>query len=200
MLWRRRTSAEFDPAGIPTASYDVTLTQIQFGEVVVVRASALPTDPPYWQWYLHGQPAGLTRASTFGVSVGESDAVELRALALETPDIDPWDYATPTADGRVTLEWADADDDTIALYRIDYAYSAPSGWAELGTVVRDGRWRYVWVSPRFDSGLALYLRVVPVTAAGDDGTVLEVGPIGTARRPDAPTISVSYAAQQITVS
>lgn len=184
------------------ASWDVTLTQVQFGTLIVMRATATPADPPWWQWYINGQPAGLTPSNQIGATAETGVPLEVLALPLATPDIDPWDYVPQTGDGRYTLEWAAADGDAAVAYRVDYAIGAPSGWAALATVELAGGFRYAYTTPRFDSGQSLYLRVAPVTDAGDDGPVLEVGPLATGGRPNAPDVSVSYAGgtQRITIS
>lgn len=205
VYWRRALRRRAGRAdGAPPASWDVTLTQIAYGDLIVVTATATPETPApaCWQWYVNGQPQPLTTVNRMAVGVAAGESAEFAALALATPDIDAWRSVPRVGDGRLTIEWIDVDDVSVAAYRVDWAVGAPTSWSAAATVRRDGRWRYEYLTPPFDDGVDAYLRVVSLSAAGDEGDVLTVGPLPVRRRPDDISVSVSYAGgtQRITIS
>lgn len=198
MIRRRRFIAGGeDAAGRPPGAIDLVYTQRQFGPLVMVTATPTPADDTlYYQWYVNGQPVGgLTRDNQFAAATAADDALEIRALALHTPELNAWAHAPPARDGRVVLEWTDALDANATYYVVEYAFAdigTPGEYFPAATVPRDGRWSYRWYSPRMGLDSGLLVRVTSYSANGDAGAALEIGPLYARKRPDWPLLTASY--------
>lgn len=200
LAWRFAESIdEHMPTGV-----SLSFTQSQFGRVVVITAIPTPDDESLWfQWYADGMPDGqLTRERTYGIGLRDEDIAEVTAVAFWTDDIDPFDYAPIATDRSGRFEWFDSLDPLAAEYIIETAADdPPTTWVQAARVRRDGRWRYQYRSQN-SAGARVSVRVRSVSAEGDIGSAVTIGPLSIAGRSGAPEVAITYSGgtQRITVT
>ena len=146
----------------------------------------------YYHWYVDGCfiAAGTSNSRTFFLARDDQVRIDIQ----DTNDADYDSIANaPTDDpARRSLWWCRSLATDIDHYRVEQKKGA-GAWETIGIVhhVAD-RWSYELLSPRLDDLADYTWRMVPVDAAGNDGTTIEFGPERIVRRPDAPDFGVAF--------
>lgn len=173
----------------------MAITDIQqqpLGTVIVITATSDLTGTVYYHWYLDGSYVGVTTdgSRSFSSAVGGQARVEV----IDTTDagFDPIANAPDGYPSRYTVHWARSSDTTAALYRVEQRQDGGS-WESIGSVDHDpDRWSYSLLTGVLVDLSVYEWRVVAVDAAGNDGSIVSIGPLNVARSPDAPDFTVSF--------
>lgn len=169
---------------------------VQDGNEVRVRATQTGS-ATFFHWYLDGVWAGRTNVpeNTFYLAAGET--VEVALVATSDAAFDP--HAAPPIGypARRRIEWTRSGDTVIDHYRLEFATGqgapAANAWTAFADHLPDtGLWLQSALTPQLDDDEWYWFRVVPVNAAGNDGTVTTIGPLRSVRRPAPPDVDVSF--------
>ena len=170
------------------------------GDLATVEVESDLTAPVYFHWYIDGEHIAETASGrmTFHVPSGE----QLRLTVQDTTDPD-YDAVANAPDGypaRRLLNWTRSIDADVGHYRIEQKLGA-GAWTILDRVLSEpGRWEYSYRTGRLDDLGSYQFKIVPVDAAGNDGTVVSIAAETIVRTPDAPefTVSLDDATQKVT--
>jgi len=158
----------------------------------VEAASDLAADPVFYHWYLDGlwQGAGVSQRRAFFLPPGDQAAV----TCLDTHDgaFDGPAHAPPGYPPRRRLWWCRSRDASVRFYRVDQ--QADGGdWTAVGRVPADpARWSHEFTTPRLADLTDYAWRVIPIDAAGNDGTPVALDAERIVRTPDAPDWTVAF--------
>jgi len=151
----------------------------------------------YYFWYQDGRLVGQTQKPTKTIVLTPGDSARLEVLQTNDPAFDPIANAPVGYPPRRTLEFVRSLDPSIERYRIEQKVGS-GAWTILG-YVRDNptQWSYRYQTGRLLDLTSYSWRVVPMNAAGNDGTPVSLGPGGggaefIVRTPDAPTFNVAF--------
>lgn len=149
------------------------------------------TDPTYF-WYVDGVYFARTAVPWVMVHMPEDDQGEVIAIDTTSPDAFDVQANAPTAyPARRELWWTRSQDADVAFHRVKQQREA-EGYETIEDVAVSEDWAYRLITPRLDDLTNYDWRVVPVDAAGNEGTALALGPEKIVRKPDAPNYSVSF--------
>jgi len=165
---------------------------IRTGGATTVTVMPILSGAVYYFWFLDGAYAGMTTepSRTFVLDSGGQATVD--CLQTFDPLFDPTVFAMPGYPAVRTLEFVRSIDPNVAEYRIEQQ-RASGAWTVLGRVADDSsRWTYSVVTPRLDDLTSYGWRVVPIDAAGNDGTTLTLAQELIVRTPDAPRFTVTF--------
>jgi hypothetical protein len=169
-----------------------TYRALPLADAVRIEVTSDLAGTVYYHWYLDGAWVGSTTEpwKLFRPASGE----QLRVEVLDTtdPDFDPLASAPAGYPATRTLWWVRSLDTDVLYYRVDQQLSA-GDWEEVAQVhAEPGRWDYQWRTGRLDDLSEHAWRIVPLDAAGNDGTPITIGPERIVRRPDAPAFTLVY--------
>lgn len=154
-----------------------------------VRLSwASDADDPIYRVYRDGELVLTTRATTYDAAIADGAAPVFDVVDQE--DADPSAFP-PFA----VVQWYQVAD--AAAYRVEQYVD--SAWTMLVTVADDGRGYYQHRTATLADDTTHQFRVVPVSAAGNDGTPTTLS-ILMVRYPDPPDPAFSYDSGSTTVS
>lgn len=99
--------------------------------------------------------------------------------------------------GNVILAWDEVSG--AALYRVEQEIA--SVWTALATIVDDGRPVFTFQTPWLADGGIYPFRIVPVSAAGNDGPAITRS-VAQIRQPPAPNVTYTYSAatEKVTIA
>jgi len=168
------------------------LTTCRVGGVTRATATSDLSGTVYFHWYLDGVcvASGTLASHCFALPVGRS----ARLAVIDTTDAD-FDPVANAPDGWPawrSLFWVRSLDSGVDYYRIDQKLDA-GDWSAVGRVAAvAGQWSYSYETGQL-ADLGTYTwRIVPVDAAGNDGTPTEIGPEKIVRTPDAPEFTATF--------
>lgn len=170
------------------------------GDLGTIRVTSDLTPPVYFHWYIDGEHIAQTAGGrmTFHLPAGE----QLRVTVQDTTDPD-YDAVANAPDGypaRRLLHWTRSTDADVDHYRIEQKLGG-GAWTVLDRVFSaPGRWEYSYRTGRLDDLGSYQFQIVPVDAAGNDGTVVSIAAETIVRTPDAPdfTATLNDATQKVT--
>jgi len=149
--------------------------------------------PPVWfHWWVDGEYFGQGPTVVLPVWEGQCP---FDVADTTDADFDPYgDDAPDCYPGRRTIDWIrsiDADP-AVAYYRVDQR-AAGGDWEEVGTIDDPADvWEFRLQTTRLDDLTSYDFRVVPVSAAGNDGDPVAIASETIVRTPDAPGYSIEY--------
>lgn len=172
-----------------TISYPYSL--LPLGGLVQVTVVSSLTDPTIF-WYVDGVFHSRTTSLTQVFSVESGEQVEVEAIDTTTPDSFDVEANAPTAyPARRTLWWTRPTDSDLALFRVKQQ-RASEGYSTVAEVPVSEAWDYRVLTPRLDDLTTYDWQVLPVDAAGNEGTALALGPEQIVRKPDGVNFSATY--------
>jgi len=133
-----------------------------------------------------------------GVEVwrGKATSVDLALVSMSTVEVvESTETASGTWPARLTLSWhrvADAE-----YYRIDEYVDA--AWTERARRTDTDATDYTWTTRVLEDETDHNFRIVPVDAAGNDGTAEELTAY-MVRVPDVPSVSGLFSAGTLTIT
>ena len=149
----------------------------------------------YYHWYRDGAWIVRTKEPTYSFQLSATARAAIEVLDTVDPNWDGEANAPTAYPAARTLFWTRSTDTDVAYYRIEQDKDG-GGYATIGKVFHvASEWSYRFVTPRLTDLSAYTWRIYPVDAAGDDGTVLEIGPDTIVRTPDAPDFAIAYDAE-----
>lgn len=173
----------------------VTLSQSRTGNTTTVVATSTLTGTVYFHWFQDTRYLGFTTTPrrTFYLSPGNQSVIDV---------VDSNSSAQPTAPAqypaRRVLSFIRSSSPTIAKYRIEQQQNG-GGWTAVGVIADNpGSWVYNFTTPRLVDLSTYAWRVVPMDAAGNDGTPVMLSGESIVRTPDAPTFSATFSGGRAT--
>lgn len=166
------------------------LSSTQAGDTTIVTATSNLTPPVYFFWYQDGIyiGSGAARSRTFITS----GPAQIDVLDSTDPTFDGPGNAPAAWPATRTIAFVRSLDAGTARYRIEQQQNGGS-WTVLGFVDADpARWLYSFATGRLDDLASYVWRVIPISAAGDDGTALALSAEAIVRTPDAPDFTIDY--------
>lgn len=169
-----------------------SFSQSRTGNTTIVTVASSLSGVVYFHWYLDGQYLGRTLTPTRTIVIGSLD--QGRVDVLDTNDVafDPIANAPPGFPAWRTLTFVRSLAANVARYRIEQQ-RASGAWTAVGYVQADPtRWSYEFDMDRLDDLISYGWRVIPIDAAGNDGTALTLAAELIVRTPDAPRFVPSF--------
>lgn len=169
-----------------------SLTSQRNDSLVTVTAVSDLSGTVYYHWYIDGAYVARTTSPvwTLHLEVGEQVRIDCNDSNSST-----YDAVANAPDGypaRRTLWWVRANDSSVVKYLVQQKLGAGS-WTSIGTVYQDNdTWGHKLLTPRLDDLGSYTWQVIPVDAAGNQGTALTIGPETIVRVPDAPDYTISF--------
>ncbi len=153
-----------------------------------------------YHWYLDGVYVGVTFAGVRTFALEHGDQGRLEVLDTLDPDFDPVANAPEAWPARRRLWWVRSTAADVDHYRVEQQADG-GAWSLLGIVRHEASaWDYEYLTPRLDDLTEYAWRVVPVDAAGNEGTALSLGSEDLVRTPDAPDFTATFNAGPTTVT
>lgn len=166
--------------------------QVRSGNVTTVTATSDLVGTVYFNWYIDGAFVSVTTTPTMSFSLEPGDQVRIEAIDTNDQDFDSVANAPAGWPARRTLWWVRSVDADVVKYRVEQRKGA-GAWSTVGVVPHDElQWSYWLMSPRLDDLSTYEWRVIPIDAAGNDGTATSIGPELIVRTPDAPRFSATF--------
>lgn len=160
---------------------EVTVTSaIQIGPVSWRIAWTASGTDTYYVW-VNGALVGTTLEGSWTVQVGVG-----QVAAISVFD-DAADFPAEWYPATATLRWQGRPGDVV--YRVEYWTG--SAWSAITQVLADARRIYHYETDTLADATAYTYRVVPVDAAGRDGTAREFTGV-MCRYPDAVAVTVEW--------
>ena len=160
----------------------------------------------YFHWYIDGVHIAETTSGRYSFYLPSGDQVRVEVLDTTDRDFDPVANAPAGYPARRELLWTRNTDARVSHYRIEQQKDG-GAWTILARVrEKIGVWEHRYRTARLTDLATYSWRIVPVditsggTSAGNDGTVLTIGPEKIVRTPDAPnfTATLDDATQKVT--
>lgn len=174
-------------------------TAVPIEDAVRVEVTSDLAGTVRYHWYADGMYQGMTYEPWRLFRPEEGEQLRVEVLDTTDEDFDPLTNAPAGYPARRTLWWVRSLDADVEYYRIDQQQDG-GAWAEVATVdAVAGQWDYQWTTARLDDLSDYAWRIVPVDAAGNDGTALAIAAERIVRTPDAPDFTLSLAGGAVTV-
>lgn len=153
-----------------------------------------------FHWYVDGVYVGVTFSGTRTFALEAGDQARVEVVDTLDPEFDPIGGAPEAWPARRKLWWIRSTAADVDHYRVEQ--QADGGdWSLIGIVPdRPAAWSYDFLTPRLDDLTTYAWRIVPVDAAGNEGTPLDLGSEDVVRTPDAPAFTATYNAGPATVT
>lgn len=164
----------------------------RLGNVTTVRVTSGLSGTIYYHWYLDGFWVASTTAPRRDFLLPLGDQVRVDVLDTLDADFDPIANAPAGWPSRRLLWWLRSLDGGIEHYRLEQKKGA-GDWSAVAVVRHQNEsWSYELLSDRLDDLSQYTWRIVPVDAAGNDGTPFTIGPEEIVRTPDAPDFAIAF--------
>jgi hypothetical protein len=163
----------------------------QAGDFCRVSVTTNLTGRVYWHWYVNGRYAGMSRASNRVFPVPRGAQANITSKPVRYASYNGAENEPLALSGEVTLEWTRSVDANIDRYLAQYQ-SAGGPWVTFAKVRDSGAWSYRVTTPQLDDDVVYSFRVVPVDAAGNDGTAADLGSERIVRYPTATDGVVTF--------
>lgn len=166
--------------------------QKRFGSIVAVTVMSDLEGTVYYHWYLDGCYVGVTQSPTRSFYVEADEQVRLEVLDTIDADFDPVAGAPDSFPARRTVWWLRSLEADIDHYRVEEKEGAGE-WTAIAVVHHDPlHWSYSILTGRLADLTDYQWRVVPVDAAGNDGTAEAIDAERIVRIPDAPDFEIEF--------
>ena len=167
-------------------------TMTRFGTTTTVEVTSDLSGTIFYHWYADGAYLGMTTtpARTFALEYDEMIRVECQDTT--DADYDPIANAPDGWPARRSIFWTRSTDTDAAGYRVEQKAGA-GDWTEIGRIHQNATaWSFAVLSPRLTDLTVYQWRVVPMDAAGNDGTPITLDAETVVRTPDAPDFEFTY--------
>jgi hypothetical protein len=172
----------------------MTITNVertQIGNMTTVTVTSDLEPPVYYHWYEDGQWVGRTTTPSHTVFVPAGGQRRLDVVDTTDPDYDPA-AGEPGFPSRRTVHWIRSLDADVIRYRVEVQVDG-GDWETAATVPAvSGQWAYTWLSDVLVDCAEYAWRVIPIDAAGNDGTPIAIDAELIVRHPDAPDYTVAF--------
>jgi hypothetical protein len=146
----------------------------------------------YYHWYVDGALLASTTAPTWSILLEPGEQVRIEVLDTLDPDFDALAAAPIGYPSRRSLYWLRSIDADVVKYRVEQQQDA-GAWSTIGTVPATvDAWTYSFLTPQLADMAEYTWRIIPVDAAGNDGTPVVIGPESFVRLPDAPDFAADF--------
>ena len=180
-LWR-------SPKRIAPVTYQVQ----RFGQLTTVTVTADLAAPCFYYWYLDGVFVERTTANVKEFHLGVGDQARVEVVASHAHDLDTAAAAPDGWPARRRIWWVRSLDASVRSYRVDQKLGA-GDWTELQTVHHAAEaWQYEIITGRLTDLGEYQWRVVPIDAAGNDGSAVSIASETLVRRPDSPRFAIAF--------
>lgn len=144
-----------------------------------------------YYWYFDGTYLGHSASPSHTFCLREGDQGRAEVVDTQDPDFDPLTEGPAGWPSRRTVFWTASIDATVVSYRVDQQEGA-GPWTTIAVVPHDPlRWSCTVLTGRLVDLVEYTFRVVPLDAAGNEGTPLAIGPEKVVRTPDAPDFTAT---------
>lgn len=168
-----------------------SITQTRHGVQTIVTAASDLAGTVYLHWYLDGVLVASGTSTRRAFTVVAGDRIRVDVVDTTDPNFDPIANAPAGYAARRRLWWLTSLDADVLHYRVEQQKDGGT-WSTVATVPHDGRWAYTLVTARLVDLASYAWRIVPVDRAGNDGTILTIGPQTIVRTPDAPNFTATF--------
>jgi len=173
-------------------SFPVAYSQIQHGQVSVVRVSTPLAGRVYYFWWVDGTYVGMTASAEYRLLLPAGEQARVECVASQNPHFDYRAHGPATPPARAVIWWIASTAADVDYYRIDESRDG-AAWSELVRVVHSpGLWDHRYVTGRLVDLAGYAWRVVPVNRAGNEGAPIDQLPRTAVRTPDAPDYTVAF--------
>lgn len=173
----------------------MTITGAQLGRVGNVTTVTVVSDlggSIYYHWYRDGCFVRCTQVPHHDFAIEAGDQARIECIDSNDANFDPIANAPDAYPARRTISWLRSLATDIDHYRVEQN-RASGGWTLIRRVPHDpGVWQYRVLTPRLDDLTDYQWRIVPVDAAGNEGTAETVDAETIVRTPDAPDFTISF--------
>ena len=187
-----------DPIGVeativPPAVSGTWVEMVRQGNVTTLTVHSWLVPPIYFYWYVDGRYVGQTKSPSRAFYLPAGDQAQIDVIDSTDPDLDPIANAPAAYPVRRTLWWIRSiDAGRVDRYRVEQQKDG-GDWTQIGTVhAVDGQWDYTFLTDRLDDLGAYAWRVVPIDAAGNDGSAITLGAETVVRKPDGVDFTLSF--------
>ena len=161
-------------------------------DTTVVTVTSSLTGVVFYHWYMDGAYLGATSDPSRSITLQRSEQVRLEILDTNDRDFDPVANAPAGHPARREIVWVRSIDPEVIRYRVDQQLDG-GDWETIAYVHHEeARWTYSLLSPRLDDLSDYAWRVVPLDAAGNEGTAVAIDAEFIVRIPDAPNFTVTF--------
>ena len=168
-------------------AYNVT----RLGNLSVVEVTSDLAGSIWFFWYLDGCYVARTTAPTYTFEIPTGDQARVECLDSNDAEFDPVANAPDAYPPRRSLWWVRSVE-AVDHYRLEQNADG-AGWSIMARVwPRPGQWDFSYLTGRLTDLASYQWRVVPVDAAGNDGTPLELDAHTVVRTPDAPAFAIAF--------
>lgn len=167
-------------------------SQTRIGTTTLVTVVSDLAGTIYYHWYLDGAYIASTGRPSYGFVLEAGDRVRIEVVDTNNPAFDP--VANPPAGwpARRSIFWIRSITTDVDHYRVEQKKGA-GAWTSVGIVFQSGvAWSHSVLSARLDDLADYEWRVMPVDAAGNDGTAIALDAETIVRTPDAPDFTVTF--------
>lgn len=171
------------------------------GEMFLVTVVSDLADPIiYYHWWLDGVYVDSTTVPDHAFFVPAGDLARVECVDTADADYDPLVASVATYPARRTLFFLRSLA-AVEHYRVEQRANV-GAWTTIARVLpENGQWSFQVLSPRLADLTVYDWRVIPVDAAGNDGTALSLpseSPL--VRVPDAPEFTATFDPNTTTVT
>ena len=172
--------------------YPLTYSISRLDRITEVTVASQLTGDVRYHWYLDGTYQGETRRPRMTFFLEQDQQAQVECIDAPDDDFDPILQAPAAWPARKTLWWICSTDSDVDHYRVEQNRAA-AGWTTLRTVAHEpDRWDYFLTTDRLDDLVSYQWRVIPVDAAGNDGTAVTLSAETIVRTPDAVDYTIGF--------
>ena len=163
-----------------------------FGQTTTVTVSSDLTPPVWFHWYLDGSFQETTTVGEFRISLEPGSQARLEVIDTTDPDFDPLANEPAAWPATKDLWWIGSLAADLDRYRVEQQQDG-GDWTPIATVLKqDNQWHYHIESGRLVDLATYAFRIVPIDAAGNDGTAHSLSSRRIVRTPDAIDFSLTF--------
>jgi hypothetical protein len=168
-----------------------SITSCRAGDITTVTVASDLSGVVFYHWYLDGVWLGMTSAPSMSLRLGDGECGRLDCIDTTDPAFDGPANSPDEPASRRTIWWV-RQPTGVEKYRVEQRKNA-GAWVSIGEVVQDGEsWSYSILTDRLDDLADYEWRVIPIDAAGNEGTPVALAAETVVRRPDAPRFIVTF--------
>lgn len=166
--------------------------QTRIDDVTTVIVTSDLVGQIFYHWYLDGAYLGATDTPQRSFSVPAGDQARVEVIDTLDDGFDPLASAPDGWPARRSIFWTASVDSDVNHYRVEQQ-KAGGDWELLAIVEHDSaRWTYTVLTGRLDDRTLYAWRVIPVDAAGNQGTAQTISQEMIVRTPDAPDFAATF--------
>lgn len=174
--------------------------QVRAGQATVVTVVSDLGGTIFYHWFVDGAYVGRTAAPEKSFALDLADQARVDVVDTNDPDHDPLRNPPVGYPARRSIFFLRSTDADVDHYRVEQQKDG-GAWSSLGVVHHDpAKWSYAFLTPRLVDLSTYAWRVIPVDAAGNDGTAVSLSSEKVVRTPNAPKVTATFNAGAATVT